>query len=77
MLFLPKINLWVKKMDDYLEFEKESKTIKSINLDSFSISELREYLIQLDNEILRVKGEIDKKSKTKSQAEDYFNRKKS
>ena len=62
MLFLPKINLWVKKMDDYLEFEKESKTIKSINLDSFSISELREYLIQLDNEILRVKGEIDKKS---------------
>ena len=75
MLFLPKINLWVKKMDDYLEFEKESKTIKSINLDSFSISELREYLIQLDNEILRVKGEIDKKSKTKSQAEDYFNRK--
>ncbi|MBI28810.1 MAG: hypothetical protein CFH21_00672 [Alphaproteobacteria bacterium MarineAlpha5_Bin11] len=64
-------------MDDYLEFEKESKTIKSINLDSFSISELREYLIQLDNEILRVKGEIDKKSKTKSQAEDYFNRKKS
>ena len=59
------------------EFEKESKTIKSINLDSFSISELREYLIQLDNEILRVKGEIDKKSKTKSQAEDYFNRKKS
>ena len=64
-------------MDDYLEFEKESKTIKPINLDSFSISELREYLIQLDNEILRVKGEIDKKSKTKSQAEDYFNRKKS
>ena len=34
-------------MSDFLEFEKETKAIKSINLDDFSIEELKDYIDQL------------------------------
>tara|TARA_B100001123_G_C15121991_1_gene951739 strand:+ start:859 stop:1041 length:183 start_codon:yes stop_codon:yes gene_type:complete len=59
-------------MDDYLEFEKETKALKSINLDDFSIEELREYNKQLKNEIERVKVELEKKLKFQVEAKKYF-----
>ena len=59
-------------MDDYLEFEKDTKLLKSINLDDFSIEDLREYIEQLKREIVRVKSELEKKQKTQIDAEKYF-----
>ena len=59
-------------MDDYLEFEKDTKLLKSINLDDFSIEDLREYIEQLKREIVRVKSELEKKQKTQIEAEKYF-----
>ena len=59
-------------MDDFLEFEKDTKLLKSINLDDFSIEDLREYIEQLKREIVRVKSELEKKQKTQIDAEKYF-----
>ena len=59
-------------MDDYLEFEKDTKLLKSINLDDFSIEDLREYIEQLKREIVRVKSELDKKQKPQIEAKKYF-----
>ena len=59
-------------MDDFLEFEKDTKLLKSINLDDFSIEDLREYIKQLKREIERVKSELEKKQKTQIEAEKYF-----
>ena len=49
--------------DDYIEYEKEIKTLKSINLDDLSVSDLTIYIEQLKNEINRVETEIVKKTK--------------
>ena len=59
-------------MTDYLEFEQENKALKSINLDDFSLEELNEYIVDLKNEIERVKVEIVKKSDSKTEAEKFF-----
>tara|TARA_Y100000590_G_C15532158_1_gene943614 strand:- start:125 stop:307 length:183 start_codon:yes stop_codon:yes gene_type:complete len=59
-------------MDDYLEFEKDTKSLKSINLDDFSVAELKLYINQLNEEIRRVDAEIEKKQKTQKEAEKYF-----
>tara|TARA_B100001996_G_scaffold182938_1_gene139824 strand:- start:1075 stop:1257 length:183 start_codon:yes stop_codon:yes gene_type:complete len=59
-------------MTDYLEFEQENKALKSINLDDFSLEELNDYLVDLKNEIERVKAEIVKKSDSKTEAEKFF-----
>ena len=59
-------------MDDFLEFEKDTKLLKSINLDDFSIEDLREYIEQLKREIVRVKVDLEKKQKTQIEAEKYF-----
>ena len=59
-------------MEDFLEFEKETKELKSINLDDFSVEDLKEYIIQLKNEIERVNLELEKKIKIKKDAEKYF-----
>jgi len=59
-------------MDDYLEFEKDTKTIKSINLDDFSVEDLNEYIEQLKKEIDRIKSELEKKLKSQTEAEKYF-----
>ena len=59
-------------MTDYLEFEQENKALKSINLDDFSLEELNDYIIDLKNEIERVKAEIVKKSDSKTEAEKFF-----
>ena len=59
-------------MDDYLEFEKDTKAIKSINLDDFSLEDLKEYIEQLEKEIKRVNQEVKKKLKLQLEAEKYF-----
>ena len=59
-------------MDDYLEFEKDTKALKSIKLDDLSTDELHKYIKQLNNEIERVKEEIEKKINTQTEAEKYF-----
>ena len=59
-------------MDDFLEFEKDTKLLKSINLDDFSIEDLKEYIEQLKEEIMRVKYELEKKHKLQVEAEKYF-----
>ena len=59
-------------MSDFLEFEKETKTIKSINLDDFSVEDLDEYINELTKELERVKIEIKKKLRLQSEAEKLF-----
>ena len=50
-------------MDDFLEFESDKKAVKSINLDDFSIEDLRTYINELENEIRRAEVEVVKKNK--------------
>ena len=59
-------------IDDYLEYDKKDDIVKLINLDSFSIEDLRKYIQQLKNEIKRVEVEINKKIKLQSKAENIF-----
>jgi len=59
-------------MTDFLEFEENKKTIKKLNLEDLSIENLKEYILELEEEIMRVKGEIELKNKSISEAEKYF-----
>ena len=59
-------------MDDYLEFEKDTKALKSINLDDFSIEDLKKYIEQLKKEIERVEMELRSKLKSQDEAEKFF-----
>ena len=59
-------------MDDYLEFEKNTQALKSIDLDNFSVEDLEEYMQQLTKEIERVKKELEKKLESQAEAKKYF-----
>ena len=59
-------------MSDILEFDEEKKTVKSINLDDFSVEDLVDYLNDLKKEIKRTEDEINKKNKFQKEAEKYF-----
>ena len=59
-------------MSDYLEFDIKKNSIKSINLDDFSIIELLEYIENLNVEIERVEKEIEKMKKIQEDAKKYF-----
>ena len=59
-------------MSDYLEFENETKALKSINLDDFSVEDLKEYVDELTKELESVKIEMKKKLKLQSEAEKLF-----
>ena len=59
-------------MSDFLEFDKDTKTLKSINLDDFSVEDLNEYMDELTKELSRVKKEIHKKNELKTDAEKFF-----
>ena len=59
-------------MSNFLEFEKETKVIKSINLDDFSVEDLKEYIGELAKELERVKSEMKKKLQLQSEAEKLF-----
>ena len=59
-------------MTDFLEFEENKKTIKKLNLEDLSIKNLKEYILELEQEIMRVKGEIELKNNSINEAEKYF-----
>ena len=59
-------------MTDFLEFEEKRKTIKKLNLEDISIENLKEYILELEEEIMRVKGEIELKNNSINEAEKYF-----
>ena len=59
-------------MTDFLEFEENKKTIKKLNLEDLSIENLKEYILELEVEIMRVKGEIELKHNSINEAEKYF-----
>ena len=59
-------------MSSFLEFEEDKKTIKSINLDAFSIEDLEEYINSLMLEVKKAEEEIKKRIKTKEEAQTFF-----
>ena len=59
-------------MNEFLEFDENKKSIKSLNLDDFSIEDLDIYISELNDEIERVNLEKVKKKKLISEAENIF-----
>ena len=59
-------------MDDFLEFDDEKKSVKSINLDDFSIEDLRKYMKELEDEKKRTKLEMQKKNSLLEEAKKFF-----
>ena len=59
-------------MTDFLEFEDNKKTIKKLNLEDLSIENLNDYILELEEEIMRAKGEIELKNNSINEAEKYF-----
>ena len=59
-------------MTDFFEIDENQKTVRILNLDDFSVEELESYISELENEILRVQGEINKKKNLKLNAEKFF-----
>ena len=59
-------------MSNFIEYDEEKKTIKSINLDDYSVEDLKEYIETLTFEINRSKEEIKKRLKTKEEAQKFF-----
>ena len=59
-------------MNEFLEYDENKKSIKSLNLDDFSIEDLDKYTSELKDEIDRVNMEKIKKKKLISEAEKIF-----
>ena len=59
-------------MNEFLEYDENKKSIKSLNLDDFSIEDLDNYISELNVEIERVNTEIVKKKNLISEAENIF-----
>ena len=59
-------------MDDFLEIDEKKKTINPLNLDDFSVEDLKKYISELNKEISRAKEEINKKNKLKKEARKFF-----
>ena len=59
-------------MNEFLEYEESKKSIKSLNLDDFSIEDLDKYTSELKDEIDRVNLEKITKKKLISEAENIF-----
>ena len=59
-------------MNEFLEYEESKKSIKTLNLDDFSVEDLDTYISELKDEIDRVGIEKDKKKKLISDAENIF-----
>ena len=59
-------------MTDFFEVDEKQKKVKILNLDDFSIEDLKNYVSELQTEILRVKDEIKKKENLKLNAEKFF-----
>ena len=52
-------------MSNFIEFDENTKAIKSISLEDFSVEDLEEYILDLVNEQKRAEEEIKKRLKTK------------
>ena len=59
-------------MNEFLEYDESKKSIKSLNLDDFSVEDLDKYTLELKDEINRVYMEIAKKKNLISEAENIF-----
>ena len=59
-------------MGDFLEFDDEKKSVKSINLDDFSVEDLRKYMRELEDEKKRAKLEMKKKNSLLEEAKKFF-----
>ena len=59
-------------MDDFLEFDDEKKSVKSINLDDFSVEDLRKYMKKLEDEKKRAELEMKKKNSLLEEAKKFF-----
>jgi uncharacterized small protein (DUF1192 family) len=59
-------------MNEFLEYEENKRSIKSLNLDDFSIEDLDKYTYELKDEIERVNIEKVKKKRLISEAENIF-----
>ena len=59
-------------MNEFLEYEENKKSIKSLNLDDFSVEDLDIYTSELKHEIDRVNMEKVKKKKLISEAAKIF-----
>ena len=59
-------------MNEFLEYEESKKSIKSLNLDDFSVEDLDTYISELKDEIDRVNLEKVKKKKLIREAENIF-----
>ena len=59
-------------MNEFLEYDENKKSIKSLNLDDFSIEDLDKYISELKEEIERVNIEKVKKKRLISEAENIF-----
>ena len=59
-------------MGDFLEFDDVKKTVKSINLDDFSVEDLRKYIMELEDEKKRTVLEMKKKNSLLEEAKKFF-----
>ena len=59
-------------MGDFLEFDDVKKSVKSINLDDFSVEDLRKYIKELEEEKKRTVLEIKKKNNLQEEAKKFF-----
>jgi len=59
-------------MGDFLEFDDEKKSVKSINLDDFSVEDLRKYIKELADEKKRTELEMKKKNSLLEEAKKFF-----
>ena len=59
-------------MSEFLEYDENKKSLKSLNLDDFSVEDLDKYISELKVEIERVNIERNKKKKLISEAENIF-----
>ena len=59
-------------MNEFLEYHENKKSIKSLNLDDFSIEDLVKYISELKDEIERVNMERVKKKNLIIEAANIF-----
>ena len=59
-------------MNEFLEYDENKKSIKSLNLDDFSIEDLVKYISELKDEIERVNMERVKKKNLIIEAANIF-----
>ena len=59
-------------MGDFLEFDDKKKSVKSINLDDFSVEDLRKYIKELEDEKKRIELEMKKKNSLLEEAKKFF-----